>query len=151
MYGNYGRYQAPIGVPTQPMQNNQFMQPMNTQQMPITSTYNQPITPQTSLLGKIVDSIDVVKATDIPLDGSTSYFPLTDGSAIITKKLQMDGTSKTVIYKPIIEEPKQEDTSIKLDNYVSIDDFKDLQKEIDNLKNEIRNLKEEKTSKKEGK
>ena len=45
--------------------------------------------PQNSfvLQGKVVDSLDVVKATDIPYDGSVSYFPLTDHSAIITKQL----------------------------------------------------------------
>lgn len=58
---------------------------------------------QTGLQGKVVDSLDVVKATDIPYDGSVSYFPLTDNSAIITKQLQQDGTSKVVIYKPITE------------------------------------------------
>lgn len=149
MYGNYGRYQAPIGVPTQPIQNNQFMQPINTQQMPITPSYNQSLTNQTPLLGKIVDSIDVVKAMDIPLDGSISYFPLTDGSAIITKKLQVDGTSKTIVYKPIIEEKKED--HIKTDEFVLKDDLKDLKEEIDNLKSEIRHLKEEKSTKKEGK
>ena len=62
--------------------------------------------PQTgiTLQGKVVDSLDVVKATDIPYDGSVSYFPLTDGSAIITKQLQQDGTSKMVIYKPISDD-----------------------------------------------
>ena len=59
--------------------------------------------PALGLQGKSVESLDVVKATEIPLDGSISYFPLTDGTAIITKQLQADGTSKTVIYKPDLE------------------------------------------------
>ena len=50
------------------------------------------------LQGKSVDNLEVVKSTDIPLDGSKSYFPLTDGSMIATKQLQSDGTSKIVIY-----------------------------------------------------
>ena len=49
------------------------------------------------LNGKQVDSIEVVKATDISLDGSVNYFPLIDGSAIITKQLMKDGTSKLTI------------------------------------------------------
>ena len=45
---------------------------------------------------------------DIPLDGTISFFPLTDGSAIVTKQIQMDGTSKTIIYKPSDEkEPEK--------------------------------------------
>ena len=79
----------------------------------------QPMEPQymtqqpKGLLGKSVDSVDVVKAIDIPLDGSVSYFPLTDGSAIVTKQLQMDGTSKIMVYKPIIEQ-KETDAAVNL-------------------------------------
>ena len=70
------------------------------------TTYQPPIqlTKPTTLLGKAVESIDVVKATDIPLDGSISYFPLTDGSAIVSKQLQNDGTSKIIVYKPTQED-----------------------------------------------
>lgn len=51
------------------------------------------------LQGKAVDSIDVVKAMDVPLDGSITYFPKADGTAIYTKQLQKDGTSKINIYE----------------------------------------------------
>lgn len=150
MYGNYGRYQPSVGVPTQPMQN-QYIQPITPTPMP-TATYMPPTSMSVpSLLGKVVDSIDVVKATDIPLDGSTSYFPLVDESAIITKKLHTDGTSRTVVYKPVIEESKDEKEDIKFDNFVLIEDFKDLKNELENLKYELKKIKEEKTQKKESK
>ena len=55
---------------------------------------NTAVQSRSLLNGKSVDSLDVVKAMDIPLDGSISYFPLTDGSAIVSKQLQNDGTSK---------------------------------------------------------
>ena len=84
------------------------------------SQFNKPI----GLLGKVVDSLDVVKATDIPLDGSITYFPLIDGSAIVTKQLKMDGTSKTVIYKPIEEE------KVENPQYVTIEEFNKAIKEI---------------------
>lgn len=101
MYGNFGMYgNRNFGYQYQPNQNMQ--QP----QQPIQPI--QPITTNLGLQGKSVDSIDVVKAMDINLDGSISYFPLTDGSAIVTKQLQMDGTSKTIIYKPVKEESKEE-------------------------------------------
>lgn len=94
------------------------------------------------LNGKLVDSIDVVKATEVSLDGNTSYFPLTDGSSIVTKKLLTDGTSKMTVYKPIEEKdtPKVE--------YVTMDDLKKSIKEIDlseidDLKDEIKELKNE--------
>lgn len=96
---------------------------------------------QNSLQGKVVDSLDVVKATDIPYDGSISYFPLTDGTAIITKQLQQDGTSKVIIYKPMIE---NEETKSK---YVTETDFEKQLKDMDSkfitgedLKDQLKNV-----------
>ena len=86
------------------------------------------------LNGKQVDSIDVVKATDIPLDGSISYFPIADGSAIVTKQLGMDGTSRITVYKPIVEESK----TVK---YITDEDLKDIKSEIKSLKKQLKELK----------
>jgi pyruvate/2-oxoacid:ferredoxin oxidoreductase beta subunit len=97
--------------------------------------------PQMSLQGKVVDSLDVVKAADIPYDGSISYFPLTDGTAIITKQLQQDGTSRVVIYKPTSE---NEETRSK---YITETDFEKQLKDMDNkfvtgddLKDQLKNI-----------
>lgn len=92
------------------------------------------------LQGKVVDSLDVVKATDIPYDGSVSYFPLTDSSAIITKQLQPDGTTKVVIYKPDVGGI---DTTPK---YITEADFdekiKDINsKDLKELKDDVKTLK----------
>lgn len=115
---------------TSPMDNqfNQYMQPQNNNPM-----YKQNL----GLQGKSVDSLDVVKAMDIPLDGSISYFPLTDGSAIVTKQLQVDGTSKTIIYKPV------EDSNVKLPKYITTEELDDVIKKVDNtpLKEDIKVLK----------
>ena len=91
MYNN-NYYQPPRNLGIQPNYQQPIYQPM----------YQVPISQPTSngLLGKLVDSVDVVKSMDIPLDGSVSYFPLTDGSAIVSKQLQADGTS-TVSYTHI--------------------------------------------------
>lgn len=142
MYNNNNYYQPPknMGVPN-------YQQPIYQQPM-----YQVPISQPTSsgLLGKLVDSVDVVKSMDIPLDGSVSYFPLTDGSAIVSKQLQADGTSKTTIYRPINDE------NIELPKYATLDDIKkEIEKidlsEIDDLKEEIRDLKKElKNLKKKG-
>ena len=99
-----------------------------------------------SLQGKSIDNLEVVKAMDIPLDGSISYFPLVDGSAIVTKQLQQDGTSKITIYKPI---EADEATSTKyatiedIENHIKgikIPDMKPLQDDIKTLKKQIRIL-----------
>ena len=130
MYGNFGMYgNRNFGYPYQPNQNMQ--QP----QQPIQPI--QPITTNLGLQGKSVDSIDVVKAMDIPLDGSVSYFPLTNGTAIITKQLQQDGTSKTIIYKPIQEEEKKEEVKI---DYLTKDDLSVFAENNNSLKNEIGNI-----------
>lgn len=90
------------------------------------------------LQGKSVDNIDVVKAMDIPLDGSISYFPIADGSAIVTKQLQQDGTSRTIIYKPIEGEEMS-----KLPKYITAEELDEALKQIDNnpIKEDIKSLK----------
>ena len=124
------------------MYNNPYYNPTpryqsNNSQM-TQSSYMQPIQPmpamnnQMGLLGKVVDGIEVVKAMDIPLDGSVSYFPLTDGSAIVTKKLLSDGTSKTVIYKPV------EDVKPETPAYATVADLEDLKKELNELKDKLK-------------
>lgn len=110
----------------------------------------QPVAPMKynagGLQGKSIDNLEVVKAMDIPLDGSISYFPLVDGTAIVTKQLQQDGTSKITIFKPIEAE---EATSVKYAtiedienriNGIKMPDMKPLQDEIKTLKKQIRIL-----------
>ncbi len=123
----YGQQQANIPQPVE--------MPMQTQNTPQMALNRQNI-----LYGKQVDSLEVVKAIDIPLDGSISYFPLANGSAIVTKQLQQDGTSKITIY-----EPKTQKEDMKFATIEDID--KRLEKlgfsEIDDLKEDLSDLKRE--------
>lgn len=98
-------------------------------------TYRQTV-PQ--LQGKSVDNIDVVKAMDIPLDGSISYFPIADGSAIVTKQLQADGTSRTIVYKPV-----EGEEASKLPKYITTEELEEALKKVDSnpLREEIKNMK----------
>lgn len=128
MYNSYNPYyqQPRFQQPMQPMEQPQYIQP----------AFNKPV----GLQGKQVDSIEVVKATDIPFDG-VSYFPLTDGSAIVTKQLQMDGTSKIVVFKPV-DEQKEEN------KYITQDDLKNALNglnldEIDDIKDDIKEIKKQ--------
>lgn len=137
-YGNYRDQQQKYQpMPTQPMNTQNYM-PMPNLTSPVT------------LLGKVVESIDVVKAMDIPLDGSVSYFPLTDASAIVTKQLQSDGTSKTIIYKPIEENSKDmpqyatmEDLKKEI-NKIDLSDLDDIRDELTQIKKDIKNIKKNK-------
>lgn len=99
------------------------------------------------LNGKQVDSIEVVKATDISLDGSVNYFPLIDGSAIITKQLMKDGTSKLTIYEPKKEKDIKYVTSDEFDKKVK--DYEELEEQLEDLKKELKEIKSKLKTKKE--
>ena len=138
MYNN-NYYQPPRNLGVQTNYQQPIYQPMY--QVPI----SQPTT--SGLQGKIVDSIETAKNQDIQLDGSISYFALTDGSAIVSKQLQADGTSKTTIYRPISEEQAELPKYATLDdikkeiNNIDLSDIDDLKEEIRDLKKDLKNLK----------
>lgn len=137
----YGQQQANM-----PQSMEMPMQQQNTPQMALNR--------QNILYGKQVDSLEVVKAIDIPLDGSVSYFPLANGSAIVTKQLQQDGTSKITIYEPKMQKEDMkfatiEDVDKRLEklDFNEIDDLKDdledLKKELKDIKNKLKTKKED--------
>ena len=139
-------FNNPYFNPAQTYMPNQRMDYMNQQlvnQQMNTQAYVPPVqaVKPAGLLGKSVDSIEVVKATDIPLDVSISYVPLTDGTAIVTKQLMMDGTSKTVVYKPVDDEKVEEV------RYVTTEELEKTNNKIEdikeNIKDDIRELKQE--------
>ena len=96
----------------------QFMQPQfnpylqrmeNLQQFQ--QAIQQPMVPtsmsganQFNPFGKIVESMDVVKVTDIPMDGNMYYFPQADGQAIYGKKFLPNGQTQILAYKPILDD-----------------------------------------------
>lgn len=112
------------------------------QQVP---TVNENLTTQlvgnvNKLNGRQVDSIETARIIEYPLDGSTSYYPLTNGEAIVTKQLQMDGTSKIVIFKPI------EDNKTNTPKYLTKIDIEQLFDELginglEDIKNDVESLK----------
>ena len=149
---NYNNYMQPqisrYGQPYQPYVNQAVQSQQPIQQQPIQQYAPQPVTIQ-GLQGKTVDSIDVVKAMDIPLDGSVSYFPLVDGTAIVTKQLQADGTSKTLVYKPSEEKKPEQQvkyvTSEELDKAIkniSVDDdeIEEIKEDVRSIKKQVKNL-----------
>lgn len=137
MFNNYNPYYNYM-QPQIPRVDPRYYQNMQNQQQ----MYNQP----QGLQGKSVDSVEVVKAMDIPLDGSISYFPILDGSAIVTKQLQQDGTSKTIVYKPVDgekepEQPKwitQEQMDEAMKNQVN--ELKQLREEVKTVRRQLRTL-----------
>lgn len=119
------------------MFNPNYMQNMQRQypqmyQPNFNQMYQPQMYQQTGIQGRIVDNIEVVKATEISLDGSVNYFPIADGSAIVTKQLQQDGTSRMIVYKPVVNETPKYITNDDLNNEVT-----NLKQQIEELRNKL--------------
>lgn len=139
---NYNPYMQP--------QYNRMQQPMPQVNENLTTNLQPNLTTQRpSLNGRQVDSLEMAKAIEYPLDGSINYYPLIDNSKIITKQLQNDGTTKITIYKPI-NETKEEikyitrDDMEKAINGLDLGEIDDIKEEIKELKQEIKDLKKKK-------
>lgn len=69
---------------------------------------SQPMQPQNQqpqpLNGKIVDSADVVKATEVPI-GGYGIFPKADLSEIYIKSWNNNGTTSVITFRPVMPEP----------------------------------------------
>ena len=89
-----------------------------------------------SLNGKIVDSVDMVKVTEVPV-GGYGVFPKADLSEIYIKAWNNNGTTNTIVYKPSPQEvtpvatneptPAQDSLQTILDQIAALND------KIDNL------------------
>jgi hypothetical protein len=119
----------------QRMENlQQFQQAINPpvmqQQMP-TQTFNP--------FGKIVESMDVVKVTDIPMDGNMYYFPQADGQAIYGKKFLPNGQTQILAYKPILDDNpntlSNDDEKLKFDLLERVTDL--LQENISSVNDRL--------------
>lgn len=142
----------------QEQQYSQFGQVAQPSYPQNSQTYPQP---NLVLNGKLVESAEVVKVLETPLDGTVSYFPLTDGSGIITKQLQTDGTTKTTIYKPVTESEKvteqpkyvTEDKLLKMlenesEGVLELkDEVKDIKRQLRDLSEDLKEVKKIKESK----
>lgn len=133
-------YQMPIQNPymDRMAQLQQYQQSL---QQPIVPTQT-PVSNQMSALGKMVDSIDVVKATDIPMDGNTYYFPKADGTEVYCKQWLQNGTTRILTFKPVLDAETNNvsnaDEKLKIGlsdetTEVFMKRFDELEKRIDDL------------------
>ncbi len=146
MYQNFSQ----MNNPYMPMQNP-YMDRMNflqnyqqSLQQPAMLTPNSGIsmTNQMSTIGKVVDSIDIVKATDIPMDGNSYYFPKADGTEVYCKQWLQNGTTRILTFKPVIDDNTNNVSSDTEKLKISLSDefteafmkrFDELEKRIDDL------------------
>lgn len=139
---NYGYQQPQFNPYMQRMENlQQFQQAI---QQPI---QNQQFAP----MGKIVESMDIVKVTDIPMDGNVYYFPKADGTEIYSKQFMPNGQTRILAFKPILEDnpnilSNEEEKSIyEALNSVLVgiqEDVKALNDKVDKISKPTRSKKE---------
>ena len=97
----YAQYQQQFNPYMQRMENlQQFQQAIN---QPQVATPIQMPSQQLNPLGKIVESIDIVKVTDIPMDGNMYYFPKADGTEIYSKQFMPNGQTRILTFKPLLD------------------------------------------------
>ena len=133
-------YQTPTQNPYMDRMT-QLQQYQQSLQQPIVPAQT-PVSNQMSALGKIVDSIDVVKATDIPMDGNAYYFPKADGTEVYCKQWLQNGTTRILTFKPVFEDNPNNVSSDTEKLKISLSDevtdvfmkrFDELEKRIDDL------------------
>lgn len=148
-YFNQQYYQQQYNPYMQRMENLQqyqqaIQQPMYQQQIPVS---NQQFTP----LGKIVESVDMVKATDIPMDGNMYYFPKADGSEIYSKAWMPNGQTRILTFKPVLDDNpntlSQNEEKLNLEVLVQVlegiqSDIKTLTEKLDKISKPTRAKKE---------
>lgn len=91
-------FQAPQSYPTQPMPMNPQVNPQMAPQMPLQPQYRPPI-----VKGRVVTSLEEVKASQVDFDGSMTYFPCIAENCIYTKCIDLNGLPS--IQKYVIEQP----------------------------------------------
>lgn len=130
---NNGYVQNPYAERMNFLQNCQqnLQPPMQNSQMQATSQ-------QTSFIGKVVDSIDVVKATDIPMDGNIYYFPKADGTEIFGKQWLANGRTHILTFKPVLDTEPNNQSKSKIG--ISEEATEVIMKRFDELENKISNL-----------
>ena len=149
-YPNYSQMNNPYA-----QMNNMYAQPNNpyADRMNFLQNYQQSLqqpmlptqmsgTNQMSSLGKMVDSRDVVKATDIPMDANTYYFPKADGTEVYCKQWLQNGTTRILTFKPVFDDNPNNLSSDTEKLKISLSDevtevfmkrFDELEKRIDDL------------------
>ena len=136
----YTQYQQP--------QFNPYLQRMENLQQ-----FQQTLQPtnQIPAIGKVVESMDIVKVTDIPMDGNMYYFPKADGTEIYSKQFMPNGQTRILTFKPILEsEPNNlplEEEKLKFDTFKAF--LEGIQEDVKTLNDKVDKLSKPNRAKKE--
>ena len=106
--------------------NQQQMQPMV--QPPVTAQTQAAAAPQ--LQGKIVDSEEMVKATEVPF-GGYGIFPTADLSKVYIKTWNNNGTTQITSYQPVtVEKTTEEDKKVDTTSLI-LESINEIEAKID--------------------
>lgn len=150
MYQNFSQMNNPYA-----QMNNMYAQPNNpySERMNFLQSYQQSLQQpvagtqmslanQISALGKMVDSIDVVKATDIPMDGNAYYFPKADGTEVYCKQWLQNGTTRILTFKPVLEDNPNNvsntEEKLKFEGFESV--LTDISENVDSILEKINEI-----------
>lgn len=104
-------------------------------QMPITPQYGYQ-QPSDGILGRMVDSIDVVRGINADLSGKPSYFPKADGSEVYCKRINPQ-TGASMIQTYILADQNAQNTQ-ESQLYAALAQLKtDISNELLDLKNTV--------------
>ena len=146
-YGQQQFMQPQFNPYLQRMENlqqfQQAIQPMSPTQMSGTNQFNP--------FGKIVESMDMVKVADIPMDGNMYYFPKADGTEIYSKQFMPNGQTRILIFKPVSEsEPNDVSTEVEKSKFDTLEQFlQGIQSEVRTLSDKIDKISKPTRAKKE--
>ena len=144
----YAQYQQQFNPYMQRMENlQQFQQAI--QQPPVQQQMAMPN--QLTPLGKVVESLDIVKVMDIPMDGNMYYFPKADGTEVYSKQFMPNGQTRILTFKPITDDnpnnlPLDEEKS-KFDTFKAF--LEGIQADIKTLSDKVDKISKPNRAKKE--
>ena len=131
-----------------PMQNPymermaQLQQYQQNLQQPMSPTQMSGTSQQMNVIGKIVASIDVVKATDVPMDGSMYYFPKADGTEIFGKQWLSNGQTRILNFKPVLYDNTNNvsntEEKLKFEGFESV--LTDISENVDSILEKINEI-----------
>ena len=128
---------------TQPQpQFNPYMQRMENLQQFQQALQQPAVTSQVPALGKVVESMDIVKVTDIPMDGNVYYFPKADGTEIYTKQYMTDGKTRIFTFKPFLDaEPNNSADNDAESKFVALNELSEVfNKRFDDLEMQMKEI-----------
>lgn len=126
----------------QPMQNPYMAQmgqyQQGAQMFPAQAQNSNLIQQPQGLIGKMVNDVSMVSPNDVPMDGNIAIFPKNDMSEIYCKQWKQDGTIRTVVYKPVLEQNQSETTNIpQMDFNALNEDMRALREDIKGVRDMI--------------